>query len=62
MKCPIKFKNGSIPDRMFNKTQLMIGMKIEKEHTNKSCIAKQIAKSHLKENPAYYKILKKVGL
>jgi hypothetical protein len=62
MKCPIKLKHGNIPDRMFNKSQLMAGIKVEKEHTNNSCIAKQIAKSHLKENKNYYKLLKKAGL
>ena len=58
----IKFKHGSIPDRMFDKTQLMTGTKVEMEHTTNPSIAKQIAKAHLYENKNYYKILKKVHL
>jgi hypothetical protein len=62
MKCPVKFKHGSVPDRMFNVTQLATGTKIEREHTNNPCIAKQIAKAPLTENKNYYKLLKKVKL
>jgi len=55
-------KHGSEPDSNFNKTQLRMGVKIEKEHTNSAKIAKQIAKAHLNENPKYYTKLKKAGL
>jgi hypothetical protein len=54
------FKKGNIPDKMFNKLQLMEGIKVEKEHTDDVNIAKQIAKAHLVENPNYYKYLKKM--
>lgn len=40
--------------------QLKAGVKIEKEHTTKSKIAKEIALDHLGEKPNYYKLLKKV--
>lgn len=39
-----------------------MGIKVEKEHTSSSTIAKQIAKAHLVENPKYYTKLKKAGL
>lgn len=55
-------KHGNKSDTMFNKTQLRMGIKIEKEHTNSSKIAKQIAKAHLMEDPKYYTKLKKAGL
>lgn len=58
----MKLKYGSIPDHKFDKKQLKIGTKVEMEHTNKSSIAKQIAKSHLHENRNYYVKLKKAGL
>jgi hypothetical protein len=58
----IRFKHGSVPDRMFDTTQLIIGTKVEMEHTTDPKIAKQIAKAHLWENKNYYKILKKVHL
>jgi len=61
MKC-VKLKWGWLPDKRFNKNQLRAGIKVEKEHTNDACIAKQIAKAHLIENPKYYKKLKKAGL
>ena len=41
--------------KYINKKELKIETKIEKEHTNKQYIAKQIAKSHLKESKNYYK-------
>jgi hypothetical protein len=57
-----KFKFGNVPDKKFNKKQLSIGVKIEKEHSNNPKIAKQIAKAHLMENPSYYTKLKRAGL
>jgi hypothetical protein len=56
----LKLKKGNIPDRMFNKTQLLKGIKVEKEHTDNPSIAKQIAKAHLSESPEYYKYLSKM--
>ena len=53
------FKHGDVPDSKFDKRQLVMGIKAEmKEHTNDRSIAKQIAKSHLTENPRYYTYLK----
>jgi len=45
---------------MFNKSQLLKGMRVEREHTNNPRIAKQIAKAHLSENKNYYKYLTKM--
>ena len=61
-KLRIKLKSGSIPDKRFNKRQLRMGVKIEKEHTNNPRIAKQIAKAHLKEFPSYYTALTKMEI
>jgi hypothetical protein len=52
--CSIKLKKGNIPDYKFNKSQLLIGIKVEKEHTNNNSVAKQIAKAHLSEMDDYY--------
>jgi len=60
MKCAIKLKHGSIPDNKFNTSQLKMGIRVEKEHTNKACVAKQIAKAHLHEHPSYYTKLKQI--
>jgi hypothetical protein len=62
MGCSIFLKKGGIPDAKFNAKQLRIGVRVEKEHTNQICIAKQIAKAHLTENKAYYIKLKKAKL
>jgi hypothetical protein len=40
--------------------QLKMGMKVEKEHTTDSKVAKKIALDHLAELPDYYTRLKKV--
>ena len=58
----MKLKSGSIPDRRFNKKQLRMGVKIEKEHTSNPRVAKQIAKAHLKEYPTYYTALTKMEM
>jgi len=58
----LTLKHGNKPDSMFNKVQLRMGIKVEKEHTNSSKISKQIAKAHLMEDPKYYTKLKKAGL
>lgn len=42
------------------KTALKNGIKVEKEHTTKKDIAKQIALAHIGEDPKYYDKLKKV--
>lgn len=38
--------------------QLMIGTKVEMEHTTNKHYAEQIARTHLKENKDYYKYYK----
>lgn len=43
------------PDSEFNQIELAVGTQIEQEHTNKSHIAKLIAKDHLTEREDYYK-------
>ena len=40
--------------------QLEDGINVEKEHTTKSSVAKEIALDHLNEDPEYYIKLKKV--
>lgn len=55
-----KLKKGNIPDSRFNKRQLAMGVKVEKEHTNDPKIAKMIAKAHLSEIPNYYTYLNKM--
>lgn len=62
MPCKVIFKMGSVPDSKFNSKQLKAGVRVEKEHTNNLCWAKQIAKAHLMERGDYYKKLKKAGL
>jgi len=42
------------PDSAFNPKQLALGKKVEKEHTDKPDVAKQIAKDHLTEDKKYY--------
>lgn len=44
-------------DLLFDKKQLLKGMKVESEHTKDKQIQKEISKDHLSENPAYYKEL-----
>lgn len=58
----MKFKHGNDPDSKFNKVQLRMGVKVEKEHTNSAKITKKIAKAHLAEDKVYYSKLKKAGL
>jgi hypothetical protein len=52
-------KNKHYDYSKFDQEQLRDGIKIEKEHTDNIEVAKQVASDHLKENPNYYKILKK---
>lgn len=56
------FKHGEDPDKDFDEEQLAAGIKVEKEHTDNELIAKAISKSHLSENPEYYKKLLSTGL
>jgi hypothetical protein len=48
------------PDNAFNKKSLLQGMRVEREHTNKPSVAKEIAKDHLSEDAEYYKKLKTI--
>ena len=48
------------PDSEFDAEQLKMGIKVEKEHTSSTLIAKLIAKDHLKEDPTYYTKLRKM--
>lgn len=45
----------NLPDREFSAPALAEGAKHEHEHTDNDQIAKEIAKDHLQEDPAYYK-------
>ena len=59
----LKLKKGNLPDKLFDKRQLRMGIKVEMEYTNSKVIAKMIAKGHLAgEDPKYYTKLKKAGL
>ena len=44
----------------FNLSQLEAGRKVEREHTDDLKKAMEIAMDHLKEDPDYYKKLKKI--
>lgn len=48
-------KADNLPDREFSSRNLAEGAKHEHEHTDNDQIAKEIAKDHLQEDPAYYK-------
>jgi hypothetical protein len=62
MKCKIITKHGGMPDKNFNRRQLMLGIKTEMEHTKSRCLAKQIAKDHLVEKMNYYTMLRRMKL
>jgi hypothetical protein len=47
-------KADGVPDSDFPKKDLATGAADEREHTNSDQIAKEIAKDHLQEDPAYY--------
>ena len=53
---------GVKPKFKLSKTQLAMGIKVEKEHTKSKKIAKAIALVHLEEDVKYYTKLKKAGL
>lgn len=44
------------PDKAFPKRRLLAGVRHEREHTTSRPIAKEIAKDHLSEHPAYYDV------
>ena len=54
-------KEEDIPKDVDQK-ELKEGIKVEKEHTDKPCVAKKIALDHLKEDKKYYTKLKSLGL
>ena len=60
--CKIQLKKGNMPDSWFDPVQLRVGTRVEMEHTKIPSIAKQIAKAHLSETPAYYQRLKRARL
>ena len=43
----------------FPKEEVKKGIKVEKEHTSNTEVAKNVVDDHLKENPHYYELLKK---
>jgi len=53
---PVKIPKG------INKTQLNMGIRVEKEHTSNPKIAKKIAIDHILEDPKYYTKLKTLHL
>jgi hypothetical protein len=50
----------NVPDAAFSKEKLQEGRNHEREHTNDDQIAKEIAKDHLQEDPAYYEKVEKI--
>lgn len=50
----------NLPDRDFSAPALAEGAKHEHEHTNNDQVAKEIAKDHLSEDPAYYEKQKEI--
>jgi hypothetical protein len=57
------FNNGSMDTREdgnYNRSELLMGIEVESEHTNCPLKAKIIAKDHLDEIPDYYTRLKKM--
>jgi hypothetical protein len=48
------------PDKKFNAETLAEGVKHEHEHTDDGQVAKEIAKDHLQEDPAYYKKVEQI--
>jgi len=47
-------RHNDVPDSMFFKDQLEMGIKEEMEHTDSQYLAKLIAKDHLSQDPLYY--------
>jgi len=48
------------PTSLFPRDQIAKGVKVEREHTNKPALAKEIAKDHLTEDKKYYTHLKEM--
>lgn len=46
----------------FDPAQLRAGIEVEREHTNDTAIAREIAMDHLVEDPHYYDKLEAAGL
>jgi hypothetical protein len=44
-------------DKLFDKRQLHMGVRVEMEHTSSPRIAREIARDHLTEFPQYYNYL-----
>lgn len=53
-------KHNDVPDEVFPKKQLKMGIEVEKEHTDDPKLSKNIAKDHLAELPDYYTRLRKM--
>jgi hypothetical protein len=53
-------KADNVPDREIPSKTLAEGQKHEREHTSNDQVAKEIAKDHLHEDPAYYKKVKMI--
>ena len=53
-------KGDNKPDSAFASSSLLKGIQHETEHTKRRPIAKEIAKDHLTEDPAYYRKLEQV--
>lgn len=49
-----------MPKGKFNKKELAMGIKIEREHTNSALVAELVARDHLAELSDYYTRLKKI--
>lgn len=55
-------KGDNKTNKSFDFNELVMGTKVEMEHTKDPKKAKEIAKDHLTEDPKYYSKLKKAGL
>jgi hypothetical protein len=59
-----EFLHGGLGDDAdigdFDPEQLRMGQHVELEHTNNPAVAMEIAKDHLRENPIYYTLLKRM--
>lgn len=49
-----------VPNNKFDRKELTLGIKIEREHTKSDLVASLVAKDHLSELPDYYSKLKKM--
>lgn len=55
-------KGDHKPLSKFDKKELMMGLRTEKEHTKDMATASEITRDHLTEDPRYYSKLKRAGL